>query len=275
MKRPILSQEEIDTYHRDGYLVPGLRLMGAKLARLQQLSDELIERNAEFGDTPMVCPHVPGGGVQGLRGDKAWFDYSADPDILDMVGQLIGEDIILWGTNLFHKPPGKNTDRGGRRIPFHRDGRYWPIEPLKTLTVWLAIEDTTAENGCLQIIPNSHRGGQVGEHFTSTDPDDAIPETLRESEFDAGSAVRIELEAGQMVLFDVFTIHGSDANASVQRRLGYAMRYMPSTSWFNHDGAQRVGLPSNAHNTRPLFLMRGADVCGRNDFERGHPAPAT
>ena len=78
-----------------------------------------------------------------------------------------------------------------------------------------------------------------------------------------------------MVLFDVFTIHGSDANASVQRRLGYAMRYMPSTSWFNHDGAQRVGLPSNAHNTRPLFLMRGADVCGRNDFERGHPAPAT
>ena len=145
LKRPILSQEEIDTYHRDGYLVPGLRLTGAKLARLQQLSDELIERNAEFGDTPMVCPHVPGGGVQGLRGDKAWFDYSADPDILDMVGQLIGEDIILWGTNLFHKPPGKNTDRGGRRIPFHRDGRYWPIEPLKTLTVWLAIEDHCGE----------------------------------------------------------------------------------------------------------------------------------
>ena len=47
MKRPILSQEEIDTYHRDGYLVPGLRLTGAKLARLQQLSDELIERNLD------------------------------------------------------------------------------------------------------------------------------------------------------------------------------------------------------------------------------------
>ncbi len=257
MKRPILSQEKIDTYHRDGFPVRGLRLTGEKLARLQQLSDELVERNAEFGDTPMVCPHVPGGGVQGLRGDKAWFDYSADPDIHDMVEQLIGEDIILWGTNLFHKPPVKNTDRGGRRIPFHRDGRYWPIEPLKTLSVWLAIEGSTAKNGCLQIILNSHRGGQVGEQFTSTDPDDAIPETLRESEFDAGDAVRIELEGVQMVLFDVFTIHGSDANASVQRRLGSAIRYMPSTSWFNHDGAQRAGLPSNAHNTWPLFPDAG------------------
>ena len=274
MKQPILDQEEIDAYHRDGYLVPNFRLSETKIARLQRLTDELIERNAEFGDTPMVCPHVPGGGVQGLRGDRAWFDYSADPDILDMVEQLIGHNIILWGTNLFHKPPGKDTDNGGRRIPFHRDGRYWPIDPLKTMTVWLAIEATTSENGCLQIIPNSHRSGQVGEHFTSKDPEDAIPETLRESEFEAGEAIRVELEAGQMVLFDVFTIHGSGANTSAQRRLGYAMRYMPSTSWFDHDGAERVELSSNAHNTRPLFLMRGIDACGRNDFERGHPMPA-
>ena len=237
--------------------------------------DERVNRaNVESGDTPMVCPHVPGGGVQGLRGDRAWFDYSADPDILDMVEQLVGKNIILWGTNLFCKPPGKDTGNGGRRIPLHRDGRYWPIIPLKTMTVWLAIEPTTAEKGCLQIIPTSHRTGQVGEHFTSTDPEDAIPETLRESEFKADEAVRIELETGQMVLSDVFTIHGSSANTSAQRRLGYAMRYMPSTSWFDHDGAERVELSSNAHNTRPLCLMQGIDACGRNAFAHGHPMPA-
>ena len=55
------------------------------------------------------------------------------------------------------------------------------------------------------------------------------------------------------------------------RRLGYAMRYMPPTSWFNHDGAERTEQVSAAHNTRPLFLMRGVDRCGKNDFERGHP----
>ena len=219
----------------------------------------------------MVCPHVPGSGIQDLRGDKAWFEYSNDPDLLDMVEQLIGPDIILWGTNLFHKPPENNHQTGGRRIPFHRDGRYWPIEPLNTLTVWIAIEATTKANGCLQVIPNSHLNKRVGDHFTSSDPADAIPETLKFSEFDSNDAVYLELEEGQMALFDVFTIHGSDANVSVNRRTGYAMRYMPSTSWFNHDGAERVELSSNAHNTRPLFLVRGKDRCGKNDFLRGHP----
>ena len=267
MVQPVLSGSEVTQYQRDGYLVPSFRFEGEQLERLQGLANELLERNAEFGDTPMVCPHVPGSGVQGLRGDKAWMAYSDDPQLLDLVEQLIGPDIILWGTNLFHKPAGT-----GRRIPFHRDGRYWPIEPLATLTVWVAIEASTAANGCLRVIPGSHRARQVGDHFTSEDPADAIPETLAASEFDAGEAVPLELEAGQMALFDVFTIHGSEANTSADRRLGYAMRYMPASSWFHHDAAQRAELSSNAHNTRPLFLLRGRDVSGRNDFERGHPA---
>ena len=266
MSQKILSQGEIDAYRRDGYLVPQFRFSGDKLERLQRLADEIIDANQEFGDTPMVCPHVPGGGVQGLRGNRAWFDYSADSGVLDMIEQVVGPDIILWGTNLFHKPAGT-----GRRIPYHRDGRYWPIEPLATTTVWIAIEPTTTANGCLEIVPGSHHTGKIGEHFTSTDPADAIPETITRSEFDPATAVSVELEAGQMVLFDVFTIHGSDANRSAERRLGYAMRYMPATSWFNHDGAERTEQVSAAHNTRPLFLMRGIDRCGKNDFQRGHP----
>jgi hypothetical protein len=266
MVRKILSDDEIARYHANGFLVPGFCFAGEKLAGLQGLAHELLENNAEFGDTPMVCPHVPGGGVQGLCGNNAWFDYSADAEVLDMVEQLLGPDLILWGTNLFHKPAGK-----GRRIPFHRDGRYWPIEPLSTITVWVAIEDSNRANGCLRIVPGSHRQGEVGEHFTSENPADAIPETLKATEFDANQAVDVELEAGQVVLFDVFTVHGSEANEGQQRRMGYAMRYMPSTSWFNHDNAPRPELSGNAHNTRPLFLMRGKDVCGRNDFKRGHP----
>lgn len=264
--RTVLSDHEVEQYHRSGYLVPRFRFEGEKLAGLQALADDLLARNAGFGDTPMVCPHVPGSGVQGLRGDKAWMAYSDDPSVLDMVEQLIGPDIILWGTNLFHKPAGT-----GRRIPFHRDGRYWPIEPLATVTVWVAIEASTVDNGCLRVIPGSHRAGRVGEHFTSEDPADAIPETLAASEFDESEAVALELEAGQMALFDVFTIHGSEANTGDSRRLGYAMRYMPASSLFHHDAAERAELSSNAHNTRPLFLLRGRDACGRNDFQRGHP----
>ena len=266
MPKQVLSRDEIEAYRRDGYVVPQFRFSGEKLARLQQLADELIDANKEFGDTPMVCPHVPGGGAQGLHGNRAWLDYSADSDVLDMVEQIIGRDIILWGTNLFHKPSGT-----GRRIPYHRDGRYWPIDPLATMTVWIAIEPTTRANGCLEIVPGSHHAGKVGDHFTSTDPSDAIPETIAPDEFDPAAAVSIELEVGQMALFDVFTIHGSDANRSDTRRLGYAMRYMPSTSLYNHDGAERTEQVSAAHNTRPLFLMRGIDRTGKNDFKRGHP----
>lgn len=266
MSETTLSQAEVEAFHRDGYVVPAFRFDDDKLTGLQRLAGELLTANAEFGDTPMVCPHVPGGGVQGLRGDQAWMRYSDDPGVLDMMEQLLGPNLILWGTNLFHKPAGI-----GRRIPFHRDGRYWPIEPLRTITAWVAIEDSTRDNGCLEIIPGSHLGKQVGAHFSSEDPADAIPETLAPAEFDESEAVPVEMEAGQIVLFDVFTIHGSRANSGNRRRIGYAMRYMPASSWFNHDGAERVETSGNAHNTRPLFLLRGVDECGRNDFDRGHP----
>ena len=271
MNQPILTNKEIKFYKNNGYLIPEFRLTYDRLTQLQNLANQLIDNNPQFLDTPMVCPHVPDSGIQGLRGDKAWFEFSADPNLLDMAEQLIGPDIILWGTNLFHKPPENSHHNGGRRIPFHRDGRYWPIEPLKTMTVWIAIESTNRANGCLQVIPNSHLTKQVGNHYTSSNPTDAIPETLDSREFDPNKSVYLELEAGQMVLFDVFTIHGSDANVSINRRIGYAMRYMPSTSWFNHDGAERREFSSNGHNTRPLFLMRGTDRCGKNDFLRGHP----
>ena len=263
-----LSAEEIGRYRNDGYLVPQFRFEGQALAKLQGLAENLLEQNTHLGDAPMVCPHMPSAGVQGLKGDAAWLSYSTDEAVLNSVESLIGPNIILWGTNLFHKPASK-----GRRIPFHRDGRYWPVEPLSTVTVWIAVEDCDVGNGCLRVIPGSNRAGVVGEHFTSDDPGNAIPETLRAEEFEANTAVNVVLKAGQMVMFDVYTIHGSEPNQSDRRRLGYAMRYMPSTSRFHHDGAERRELSSNAHDTRPLFLVRGVDQCGTNDFRRGHPDP--
>ena len=267
--REVLGPDEVAAYRRDGYVVPRYRLSAERLDRLQALTRKLLADNAHLGDTPMVCPHVPGGGVQGLKGDRAWLNVSADPDIVDMVAQLVGPDVILWGTTLFYKPPAK-----GRRVPFHRDGRYWPIEPLATTSVWIAIEDSLPDNGCLRVIPGSHLAREVGHHETVDVPENAIAETLDPAAYDAADAVDVALEAGQMVLFDVYTIHGSNPNPSGRRRIGYAMRYMPSTSHYVHAAAERTEFSSNAHNTRPLFLLRGVDRCGLNDFTIGHPAAA-
>jgi len=92
---------------------------------------------------------------------------------------------------------------------------------------------------------------------------------LAKDEFDESQAVDIELEPGQMVLFDVYTIHGAPHNLGKNPRAGYALRFMPSTSFFNHDGAMHRGEPGYAHDTRALMLVRGVDRSGRNDFTRG------
>jgi ectoine hydroxylase-related dioxygenase (phytanoyl-CoA dioxygenase family) len=265
----VLSAAEARFYHEHGYLIPDYRLPAQMVARMAQLTDELITRNPQLGDLPMVCPHMVSGGSQLLRGDRAWLEFSTHPPILDLVEQLIGADIILWGTNLFAKPAAK-----GRRIPFHRDGQYWPIEPLATATVWIAVEDCDPSNGCLRVVPDSHNKREVGTHYSSARAEDLIPETLADNEYRAADAIDIVLKAGQMVVFDIFTIHGSNPNPSARRRVGYAMRYMPASSHYRHDTAERRDQPSSAHHTRPLFLLRGVDRCGANDFRIGHPHTA-
>ncbi len=93
-----------------------------------------------------------------------------------------------------------------------------------------------------------------------------------ESSFDVSTAVDLELAPGQMSMHDVYMIHGAAANRSTQRRTGVALRYMPGTSVFERDLNPvdgKSGVPV-AFATRPLWLLRGKDQTGRNDFQVGH-----
>lgn len=270
-----LSSRELDSFRRDGFVVPGYRLPADVLERLRGLSRKLIADNAHLGDEPIACPHVPGSGIQKMQSDPGWIEFPTHAPIVDMVESAIGPDVVLWGTTFFHKAAGI-----GRVVPWHRDGRYWPIHPLATTSVWIAVEESVIENGCLRIIKGSHAARELGEHFSDDSPENAIPETLRQGEYDEADAVDVELEPGQMVMFDVYTVHGSNANRSGRHRTGYAMRYMPATSQFDHhDQANRSRAFSDqygsAHHTRPLMLLRGEDKSGRNDFRIGHPAVAS
>ena len=265
----ILSQSEVAAFRADGVLVPEFRLPADTIALLQDLAARLIADNPHMGDEPVASPHVPGSGVQNVRSDPAWIRIPTFPPLLDMVEQLIGPDIILWGTTLFHKPAG--LPRG---VPWHRDGRYWPIQPLATTSVWIAVTDCTVENGCLRAIPGSHGERTIGRHFRDRSDRVIIPETLHDDQFDADAARDLELEAGQMALFDVYTIHGSNPNPTDAARIGYALRYMPASSHYDHGGVPVADSRGSAHHTRPLIQVRGRDVSGRNDFTIGHPPSA-
>ena len=265
----ILSEAEVATFHAEGVLVPEFRLPPDRLAKLQSLAARLIADNPHMGDEPVASPHVPGSGVQNVKSDPAWIEIPTFPPLLDLVEQLIGPDLILWGTTLFHKPAG--LDRG---VPWHRDGRYWPIKPLATTSVWIAVTDCTVENGCLRVVPGLARGAGDQGAISGTHSDRVtIPETLHEDEFDEGDARDLVLEAGQMAVFDVYMIHGSNPNPTGAARIGYALRFMPATSHFDHHDLPIPDSRGSAHHTRPLILVRGHDVSERNDFTIGHPRP--
>ena len=263
----VLRAEEVARYRDEGLVVPSYRVPDVMLARMRELLDRFLADNPDVPRDQMFTPHLRRGVAQGTVGDEEWMEFARLEAILDMVAQCIGPDFLLWGTTIFGKPAGS-----GKTIPWHRDGEFWPIRPLANTTVWLALDDSTLENGCLRYIPGSHKMGRTGRHVPTDQREVLLELALDASEFDEAEARDLTLEAGQMAIFDVYMVHGSNANRSGHRRAAFIMRFMPTTSHYDHawgaELAERIR-PSDI-GRRPLFLMRGVDRSGLNDFEIGH-----
>ncbi len=246
----MLTAKQIDQYQADGYVIPGFRLDDDVLDDIKGAHDRLLAKHPEFSD---YCPAV-------LAFDTGFLNVGRLPSILDMVEQLIGPDFALWNSSFFAKPA-----RVGTKTPWHQDGEYWPIRPLATCSVWIAVDAATPENGCLRVIPGSHRRRALGKHDFNAADGLSLPLEIRADEFDAASARDIVLEEGQVSLHDIYLIHGSEPNRSAKPRRGMTLRYMPTTSVYRRDLADQHRRPL-AMSERTLYLMRGADRSGENDF---------
>lgn len=262
-----LASDEVQTYEREGWLVPRWRLPQHQVATMVDALDALLRQNPGVRPEKLVSAHIEGDNGEGVRGVAAFLDLARDPQIVELVSGVIGEDVILWGCHVFCKPASE-----GFETPWHQDGHYWPIRPLSTCTVWVALEPSTRANGCLRVIPRSHTDRVLHEHLHEDRQDLTLNQRMADGTFDEKDAVDIELEPGQMSLHDVHMIHGARANRSAMRRTGVALRYMPATSVFERnlrpvDG--QSGIPVN-FSQRPIWLLRGVDRSGRNDFEVGH-----
>lgn len=248
----MLSEQEIEQYHRDGYVTPDFRLPDTVLDDIRAAHGRLVDRHPEFAD---YCSAV-------LAFDTWYLTVARMPEILDMVEQVIGEDIALWNSSFFAKPA-----RVGTKTPWHQDGEYWPIRPLATCSVWIAIDASTPENGCLKVIPGSHRAKKLARHHQNDAEGLALSLELDKAEFDEAEAVNIELKPGQVSLHDVYLYHGSDANKSDKSRRGMTLRYMPTSSVYGHDlptKYKREGVLEMSQRT--VYLMRGTDRSGENSF---------
>lgn len=194
---------------------------------------------------------------------RSFFRPAGDPDIPDLVEGAAGPDIVLWGSSVFCKPAGT-----GRAVPWRQDGRYWPIRPLAATSCWIAFDDATAGNGCLRALTGSHRARRLFPHRFIADPEKVLNRELDASAFNEAGAVDIELEAGRMVLFDCYLMHGSNANRSGSRRAGYSIQYMPATSHYDREMDLAPGSNDVRYDlkTRPIWLLCGRDRNGASDF---------
>ncbi len=219
-----LSSTEVGHYRTEGYLLWHHQVFGgSKLARLRTLFEEKIA-NLREGERPeqMDVPHFV---------DTRLFEWLFAVEVLDLVEDVIGPDIDLYSSHLIAKPAG-----GSMRVPWHEDSAYWRdwIEPMEVVTVWLALDRSDEENGCMYVVPRSQDKG-FSEYY-KVDPDKNLFMTeIRKGQFDESKAVPLVLAEGEASLHQARLIHGSPANTSKRRRMGYTMRYIASTTRLNPD----------------------------------------
>lgn len=250
----MLTNDQINHYHDNGYVVPDFRLHSNTIQSIRDDHSRFVQKFPHFND---YCGAL-------LVYDLAFLNYARNKDILDMVEQLLGPNIALWNSSLFAKPA-----RIGSRTPWHQDGEYWPIRPLATCSVWIAVDDATRENGCLRFIPGSHRAQRLSSHHHNEAAGLSLPLELDSDQFDEAAAVDIELEAGQISLHDVYLMHSSEPNLSEDPRRGMTLRFMPTSSIYHR--SLNSGPSAKIDRARTLFLMRGIDLSGENDFRMRLP----
>lgn len=256
----MLTATEIETYRRDGYVVPeGFRLDDGELDTLQSAVERVLRDNQDAKPDRMINLHLDRGQPYRLHGDRAFHDIAHDSRILDMAEAVMGPDLVLLFTHLFCKPPESR-----RIVPWHQDGPFWPIEPMASCSVWLALDKVDAGNGAMRVIPGSHL-----EHFRRHElldhPDSALNREIQILDFDESMAHTIELEPGQVSVHDIGIVHGSAANSSGRRRAGFVMRYMPATSCVH----RRIENAAADWGDFPVELVRGRNRNPGTDFSLG------
>ncbi|MEC9045213.1 MAG: phytanoyl-CoA dioxygenase family protein [Pseudomonadota bacterium] len=258
---PILTEEEVENYKQQGYVVPKWKYPAKSIEMMQRLVQELIEANPDHYQEQLVCPHLPQGATKPMVSERHqdFLNLAMEEGVRKILGQILGPDVLLWGSQLFCKPAAV-----GMEIPWHQDGAYWPIRPLANISAWIAIDRVRRENACLKVIPGSHLSG-LKPHQIDSRKNLALDRTVNPEHLNKEEAVDIELDPGELVFFDVYLMHGSNANTSGERRAGLVYRYMPSTSLFDRSVQDKINKSGHlvSYKDRPLFQVLGDDP-GRN-----------
>ncbi len=209
-----LTAAQVERFNRDGYL-SGLAIFSdEEIADIRRYFDDLLARTLAAGadSYSISTAHMRHGRV---------YDLLTDPLIVAYVKDLLGEDVIGWGSHFFCKMPGD-----GKRVSWHQDASYWPLTPSKAVTVWLAIDNAAVENACVRFIPGSHWFGHLTYSLTENDDSNVLNQVVDVEKLAA--PFDNELKAGAISIHSDLLVHGSEANSSSRRRCGLTLRYCPA-----------------------------------------------
>ena len=238
----VLSREQIEQFNRDGY-VKGLRVLdAASTERNRQYFDALLAKVlAAGGDSYSISTaHLKYGYV---------YDLITNSRIVDCVADILGSNVIGWGSHFFCKMP-----KDGKEVAWHQDASYWPLTPSKTVTVWLAIDDADRENACMKFIAGSQNFGHLTYRPSSEADHNVLNQSIDNAE-QYGTVVYDELQAGEFSIHSDLLLHGSEANASDRRRCGLTLRYctpdVRAGSEWNKKGVVVRGSDPTGHWANP------------------------
>jgi ectoine hydroxylase-related dioxygenase (phytanoyl-CoA dioxygenase family) len=219
MLRPAVSLSPLAaSYAKDGFFFPYDVVSEAEAAEiLADLEAAEAETAADRARLSM------------LRGYPARLLPSFDrlirhPRLIDAVSQLIGPDLLVWGSGLFIKEPSSKS-----YVSWHQDLNYWGLDGANEVTAWVALTPATVENGCMRFVPGSHAHELVA-HVDSFAQDNLLTRGQEIAvKVDEANAVDVVLRAGQASFHHGHMYHASGPNRTDARRVASAIRYVATS----------------------------------------------
>lgn len=210
-----LTAQQIEQYHRDGFISP-VRVMPESEAIALREKMEAVERSQ-------------GNPIHGTQKTKCsllfpfMYDLFTSDAVLDAVEDLIGPDILQYQCGVWIKEP-----ETGSYVSWHQDATYYGMDPLELVSGWVALSPATAETGCMQVIPGSHKVGQLPVDYTEVSEDNLLASgQCTRYAIDESQVVLLELRPGEMSLHHVALVHSSRPNHGQDRRIGISGGYIP------------------------------------------------
>jgi 2-oxoglutarate-dependent dioxygenase len=231
-----LDKTQCEAFGNDGYVFAGEVLSAEELEEARAAYDRLMTAETN-GPVDRGLPEnegeAPGKVLQVMNAwqrDDVFWRIESRPDVVRAASALVGDGRVrLYSDQALYKPP-----RHGGKVGWHQDNGYWRLDPATAVTMWLALDDVDEGNGCMWVVPGSHRHGLLEHHAPKERAD------LRNVEVDERDAVPVHVPAGHAMFHHCLTLHGTHANRTDRPRRAIAITYMPAEA--TRDGK---GFPDN------------------------------